>query len=297
MARSKWNTGTLLNKVEAVADEVQSTVSIGGEKLPKWQALVNTAADAMDVVSDTWTDASGAVSEMLPDQEYVNETVGAAVENVKERAGIVSDAAGSFVEAVTPAPKTLVEGLRFAAPVASKFLPINAAKFAEFLSNDGKIDITPEDLGDDLGFLREKAIETITAGGDRFTYKTWGFEEKSILMADLKKTAAKSFTDPNYRMATLIGQTANGNVRVENGRLVVEDVYDFNSGPRGTKLQQALVLKETGDMLGYEKLAEEALNDLSYFGQMRVWAAALGVPQGQGTRFKIDLGPAPEGLS
>jgi len=92
MARSKWNTGTLLNKVEAVADEVQSTVSSGGEKLPKWQALVNTAADAMDVVSDTWTDVSGAVSEMLPDQEYVNETVGAAVENVKERAGIVSDA-------------------------------------------------------------------------------------------------------------------------------------------------------------------------------------------------------------
>ena len=73
-------------------------------------------------------------------------------------------------------------------------------------------------------------------------------------------------------------------------------MYDFNSGPRGRKLQQALVLKETGDTAGYERLAEEALGDLPYFGQMRVWAAALGVPQGEGTRFKLDLGPAPEGM-
>ena len=49
-------------------------------------------------------------------------------------------------------------------------------------------------------------------------------------------------------------------------------------------------------MDGYEKLAEEAMRGLPYFGQMRVWGAALGVPQGEGTRFKLDLGPAPDGM-
>jgi len=267
--------------VRQAADAVQSTVTdVAKQGGGIFQSVVQQAGQLMASGAEVVSDAAGSFVEAVPEM----------VENVQERVSGVA-------ESLTPSPETLVEGLRFAAPVASKLLPINAAKFAEFLSNDGKIDITPEDLGDDLDFLREKAIETIAAGGDKFTYKTWGFEEKSILMGDLKKTAAKSFTDPNYRMATLIGQTANGNVRVENGRLVVEDVYDFNTGPRGTKLQQALVLKETGDMSGYERLAEEALNDLSYFGEMRVWAAALGVPQGQGTRFKIDLGPAPEGLS
>lgn len=217
-------------------------------------------------------------------------------QSLQEAGSNVSELMTKAGEVVTPSPETTVKALRFAAPVASEILPINAAKFAEFLSNDGKISMTTEELGSDADFLREAAIRTIQEGDNKFTYKTWGFEDKSILMSDLTTTAAKSLTDPNYRMATLIGRTGDGNVRVEDGRIVVEDVYDFNSGPRGRKLQQALVLKETGDMAGYEKLAEEALADLPYFGQMRVWGAALGVPQGEGTRFKLDLGPAPEGM-
>lgn len=260
----------------AIQETVENVVQEGGSVL---QSVVDQASQLMSSGAGFAADAAESFVEDVPE----------IAENVEERAG-------TLTETLTPSPQTLVEGLRFAAPVVSKLLPINAAKFAEFLSNDGKISITPEDLGDDVDFLREKAIETLTKGDNRFTYETWGFKEKSILMGDLKKTAAKSFSDPNYRMATLIGQTAKGNVRVEGGRIVVEDVYDFNTGPRGTKLQKALVLKETGDMEGYERLAEEALDDLSYFGQMRVWAAALGVPQGEGTRFKLDLGPAPEGL-
>ncbi len=278
MAKSSWNTGTRV--VQDTASSVQDTAS----------SIESTVKSVVETGSQQIVETGGSIWQSVIDG------AGSFVEDVPEMVENVEERTGTLTETLTPSPKTLVEGLKFAAPVVSKLLPINASKFAEFLSNDGKVSITPEDLGDDADFLREKAIETLTKGDNRFTYETWGFQEKSILMGDLKKTAAKSFTDPNYRMATLIGQTAKGNVRVEGGRIVVEDVYDFNTGPRGTKLQKALVLKETGDMEGYEKLAEEALDDLSYFGQMRVWAAALGVPQGEGTRFKLDLGPAPEGL-
>ena len=268
----------------SLADKAVQSVSSGVQEVsnavaPAVNNAVEQVSDFAQKVSEIQTDRPGFRPQSLQE-------AGSNLEELMTKAG----------EVVTPSPETTVRALKFAAPVASEVLPINAAKFAEFLSNDGKISMTAEELGSDADFLREAAIKTIQEGGDKFTYKTWGFEDKSILMSDLATTAAKSLVDPNYRMATLIGRTGDGNVRVEDGRIVVEDVYDFNSGPRGRKLQQALVLKETGDTAGYERLAEEALGDLPYFGQMRVWAAALGVPQGEGTRFKLDLGPAPEGM-
>lgn len=269
--------GSLADKaVQAVSSGVQE---VSNAVVPVVNSAVEQVSDFTQKVSEIQTDRPGFRPQSLQE-------AGSNLSELMTKAG----------EVVTPSPETTVRALKYAAPVASEILPINAAKFAEFLSNDGKISMTTEELGSDADFLREAAIKTIQEGGNKFTYKTWGFEDKSILMSDLTTTAAKSFTDPNYRMATLIGRTGDGNVRVEDGRIVVEDVYDFNSGPRGKKLQQALVLKETGDMAGYEKLAEEALADLPYFGQMRVWGAALGVPQGEGTRFKLDLGPAPEGM-
>ena len=269
--------GSLADKaVQSVSSGVQQ---VSNAAVPAVNNAVEQVSDFAQKVSEIQTDRPGFRPQSLQE-------AGSNLEELMTKAG----------EVVTPSPETTVRALKFAAPVASEVLPINAAKFAEFLSNDGKISMTAEELGSDADFLREAAIKTIQEGGDKFTYKTWGFEDKSILMSDLATTAAKSLVDPNYRMATLIGRTGDGNVRVEDGRIVVEDVYDFNSGPRGRKLQQALVLKETGDTAGYEKLAEEALGDLPYFGQMRVWGAALGVPQGEGTRFKLDLGPAPEGM-
>ena len=269
--------GSLADKaVQSVSSGVQE---VSNAVVPAVNSAVEQVSNFAQKVSEIQTDRPGFRPQSLQE-------AGSNLEELMTKAG----------EVVTPSPETTVRALKFAAPVASEVLPINAAKFAEFLSNDGKISMTAEELGSDADFLREAAIKTIQEGGDKFTYKTWGFEDKSILMSDLATTAAKSLVDPNYRMATLIGRTGDGNVRVEDGRIVVEDVYDFNSGPRGRKLQQALVLKETGDTAGYERLAEEALGDLPYFGQMRVWAAALGVPQGEGTRFKLDLGPAPEGM-
>lgn len=192
-------------------------------------------------------------------------------------------------------PETQARTLMSAAPLASKVLPVNASTFAEFLGNEGKIDLTSDDLsGTDYLYLRNKALEVIERGDDKFTYNDWGLEDgKSALMADLTKTAWSSLTDPAFRMATLIGQTAPGNVRIEDGRIIVEDVYDFNSGPRGRKLQKAFELKDQGNTEEYEKLSAEALEGMTHLGQLRVWAAALGVPQGEGTRFKLDLGAAP----
>jgi hypothetical protein len=97
-------------------------------------------------------------------------------------------------------------------------------------------------------------------------------------------------------MATLIGQTADGNVFLnEQGELIVRDVYDFNTGPLGTKLQQALVHKEAGNMDKYRELSTEVLTDENgdprpYLQRLRIWAAALGVPEGQGTTWEINLG-------
>lgn len=192
-------------------------------------------------------------------------------------------------------PETQAKTLMSAAPLASKVLPINAAAFAEFLGNEGKVDLTSDSLsGQDYFYLRNKALEVIKRGDDKFTYNDWGLPDgKSALVADITKTAWGSLTDPSFRMATLIGQTAPGNVRIEDGRVIVEDVYDFNAGPRGKKLQKAFELKEQGDTEGYEKLSAEALEGMTHLGQLRVWAAALGVKQGEGTRFKLDLGEAP----
>lgn len=260
----------------SISETISDVVDTGSSF---FQSVVDKASSALESGAEYVADAVDDVYEALPEMDEV-------VDSVKEAVDTTADA--------IVGPQTTVKTLQFAAPVASAILPINAVKFAEFLSNDGKIDLTSEDLEGDYDFLREKAIETIQSGKSSFSYKTWGFEDKSILMSNLGETAKKSFTDPNYRMATLIGRTAEGNVRIEDGRVIVEDVYDFNTGPRGTKLQKALVLKETGDIEGYEKLAEEALGDQTYFGKVRIWAAALGVPQGEGTRFKLDLGPAPE---
>jgi hypothetical protein len=81
----------------------------------------------------------------------------------------------------------------------------------------------------------------------------------------------------------------------DQGELIVKDVYDFNSGPLGRKLQQALVYKEMGDMAKYEQLSQEVLldeegNPRPYFQRLRIWAAALGAPEGQGTEWEINLG-------
>ena len=275
--------GAVIDTADDVATRIGQEVSAAA---PMWQSVVDQASSALESGAEYAADAAEAVYEALPEMDDVVETASSIGSSIKDAVRTTADA--------IVGPQATVKTLMFAAPVANAVLPINAGKFAEFLANDGKISITSEDLGDDYDFLREKAIETINEGKSSFSYKTWGFEDKSILMSDLGETAAKSFTDPNYRMATLIGRTGEGNVRIENGRVIVEDVYDFNTGPRGTKLQKALVLKETGDIEGYEKLAEEALGDQTYFGKMRIWGAALGVPQGEGTRFKLDLGPAPE---
>ena len=235
-------------------------------------------------------------SEELEDAVIVDEGLMSKPSAAPPRAGIFTGAFRGFAslfESLSTA-EGQAKALIKAAPLASKILPINAAKFAEFLGNEGKIDLTSDDLGkQNYNYLRKKALDVIKRGDDKFSYSDWGFEEKSVLVKDMTKTAWGSIKDPAFRMATLIGQTAPGNVRIENGRVLVEDVYDFNTGPLGKKMQKAFELREAGDEEGYKKLSSEALKGQTHLGQLRVWAAALGVPQGEGTRFTLDLGEAP----
>ena len=211
MAKSKWNTGTLLNKVEAVANEVQSTVSSGAEKLPKWQALVNTAADAMDVVSDTWTDASGAVSEMLPDQEDENEnvdtvveTVDTAVKNIKER----WEPLAAFAETSTSTPAKLMLQDLLLGKKSKDMLPVTESSFTEE-EIKALIEIAKRK---GTGLVVRKDFENVTVGSVR------GDGPEATL------TRRLSVGDSLYNS---LGDTT---IRKDpdTGEYYVEDTYDWN---------------------------------------------------------------------
>lgn len=307
---SSWNTGTLVDKA---ADVVKSSIPVvGGDAAIKaalssasksvqegkslFQAVVDEAADKLaqgaEVVADTkdplttiqdTAQAAGEfVYDLLPEGEDV-------LEDVKTTAQAITEG--------TTSPETLVRTVMPIIDFASPALPINAEKFFDFMANDGQITLTVDDFSSsDIEAVKEAARKAFAEDRNKFTYEDWGFPEKSVLMKDIKTMASGTISDPNFRMATLIGQTANGNVFVnDQGELIVKDVYDFNSGPLGKKLQEALVYKEMGNMEKYRQLSQEVLLDENsdprpYFQRLRIWAAALGAPQGSGTSWEVNFG-------
>ncbi len=196
--------GEMTGADAAVVNEVQSTVSSGAENLPKWQALVNTAADAMDVVSDTWTDVSGAVSEMLPDQEEVNETVDTAVKNIKERwepLAVLAETSSS-----TPAKLMLQDILL--GKNAKDMLPITESSFTEE-EIKSLIEIAKRR---GTGLVTRKDFDNVTVGSVR------GDGPEDIL------TRRLSVGDSLYNS---LGDTT---IKKDptTGEYYVEDTYDWN---------------------------------------------------------------------
>lgn len=295
---SSWNTGTLVDKDDSAVDvAIASASQAVQEGKSLFQSVVDNAAEQL---------AQGAeVASSVPDpltslQEGAQAIGQAAFELLPEREDVIEDikmTSEAITEGVTPSPETLVSTIMPVMDFAAPLLPVNAEKFFEFMSNEGQIELTADDFSSaDVKAIKDAARKAFAEGRNKFTYDDWGFPEKSVLMKDIKTMAAGTVGDANFRMATLIGQTANGNVRLnDQGELIVKDVYDFNSGPLGKKLQQALVYKEMGDMDKYEQLSQEVLldeegNPRPYFQRLRIWAAALGAPEGQGTEWEINLG-------
>lgn len=310
---SSWNTGSLVERDDSAVDTAIASASRAvqeGKSL--FQSVVDNAAEQLaqgaEVVSEipqAVGEAAETVGQNIPDplgalQEGAQAIGQAAFELLPEREDIVEDikmTSEAITGGVTPSPETIVSTIMPVMDFAAPLLPINAEKFFEFMSNEGQIELTADDFSSsDVKAIKDAARKVLAEGRDRFLYPDWGIEEKSVLMKDLKTMASGTIGDPNFRMATLIGQTAKGNVRLnDQGELIVKDVYDFNSGPLGKKLQQALVYKEMGDMDKYEQLSQEVLldeegNPRPYFQRLRIWAAALGAPEGQGTEWEINLG-------
>lgn len=265
---------------EGLGSYLQETVTSSVENLTDFGSK---AGEAVKDLGGWLGDISESAVEMF--EEGVDSAEEWVDQKVEEYKPVIAE---KFKDLSEYSSEAAVRTMAKASPLL-KVLPVNISKFAAFLGEDGKIEISEYDLDSkNLDFLREKAVEVIESGGDKFTYETWGSTEGSILGSDAIRKSLMG--DQNAIMATLIGQTAPGNVRIENGRIIVEDVYDFNSGPRGEKMREAIKLREQGKEEEAQKLSEEALEGLTFFGQVRVWAGALGAPQGEGTRYKLDLG-------
>ena len=294
---SSWNKGALVSEADAAIDLAvasaskavqegkslfQSVVEEAADKLTQGVEVVADTKDPLTTIQDTAQAAGEFVYDLLPEADDV-------IEDIKFTSQAITEG--------TTSPETLVRTVMPVIDFASPALPINAEKFFDFMSNDGQITMTVDDFSSsDIEAVKEAARKAFAQGRKKFTYDDWGFPEKSVLMKDIKTMASGSISDPNFRMATLIGQTANGNVFVnDQGELIVKDVYDFNSGPLGRKLQEALVHKEMGNMEKYKQLSQEVLLDENgdprpYFQRLRIWAAALGAPQGSGTSWEVNFG-------
>jgi hypothetical protein len=189
-------------------------------------------------------------------------------------------------------PSTAESIVNFGAPVAGlvlRQLPwANVQAFGQYLSK-GKVDIKDVPfIKSDVDLIKEKVSEALAKGKNRLDYPDWGVTGKGVLVGGLLGTAQNTVTDPNFRMATFLGQV--GIRKAPNGDIILVDKYDFNPGPKGDKLKEALLARETGDAATYEKLKEEALGGLSWLGATRVWAATLKISDTPAEEFTINLG-------
>lgn len=118
----------------------------------------------------------------------------------------------------------------------------------------------------DLKLLRGLAGKKITDGTYEkgIGYEDYGVKESEILKDGYVDAAVKSWTDPNFRMATLLGKS---DIRIEDGKVFIVDTYDFNAGPKRLEYQSFL---DSGDNEGAEKF----LNTLSGVEKMSVKAYA-----------------------
>lgn len=189
-------------------------------------------------------------------------------------------------------PGTAESLVRLGSPIAGlviRQLPwANAQAFGQYISK-GKIDIKDVPLNDnDKTLLREKAAEALASGKNKLDYSSWGVTGKGVLVGNLVNTASKTVSDANFRMATFLGQATVR--KAANGDIIISDKYDFNPGPKGDKLKEALLAREMGDVTTYEKLKEEALGGASWFEATRIWAATLKVNDKPAEVFEINLG-------
>lgn len=276
---------SLADKASETGTKIVETTTRAAESFT--EGARETLTKTSDWLSDNFEAARNWVTQNKDEAEKFIRGV------LTETSEVFTDPASGAVDLAEESlsAENVVKTMGLASPAFS-VAPINVEKFAENVRGNQDFTISTQDLSEEeVEFLREKALEAIRDGEGMFSYETWGSTEGSILSSDAIRRSLLG--DNNAKFATLIGQTAPGNVREEDGRIIVEDVYDFNPGPRSQKMREALRLREEGREEEAQRLSEEALEGLTYFGQIRVWANILGASQGEGTRFVLDLGPYP----
>jgi hypothetical protein len=133
--------------------------------------------------------------------------------------------------------------------------PKNATQFVNHrVTGDSTYDES-ELASSDLNLLRDLASKKIADGTQKsgIGYKDYGVKEDEILKDGYVSAAYKSWTDPKFRMATLLG---NSNISIEDGKVYVTDTYDFNKGPKRIKYKK---LMDSGNTEG----AQEFLDSMS----------------------------------
>lgn len=232
---SSWNTGTAVSKaVEAaetvgqnIADNnktikaVSSAASAVSSALPTWQSVVDTAAEAMEGVSDRWTDVAGKAYELLPEGEDVAEALSSI-----------------------PSPvDTLTGGLSSAAEAIGNFGTAEARFFLGNFTNPGGTS-TEKDLNSkDLEVLIEAVAKAKAEGRSSLDYKDFGTSEGEVLKGGL----TAGFFDTNMRLArTLGGLNFATN---EDGDTVINNTYNFNPGAKRKKYLEAVISGNDSDAL------------------------------------------------
>lgn len=288
MAKSSWNTGTKVvgNTTSAVQSTVESVVEKGSQVAETggsiWQSVVDGAAEALTTGGKFVSDIASEVVETTPE----------VVENLKERAGIVSDAAskGSTIfKAVT-------------SPVGKNFL--NDVLFGRLGSTGGEevfsqggLDLMRQ-LVLDAGILEKGSV---TIGKDVYTKlksdikinQTGGTSAGGII-----KALAEG--DPADEIKLILGQFS---AEIDdNNDIIITDRFNYNSfiNPLDGKeynAEQYEAAIEQGKFTQLEVLASIFSGEPNY-KMVRAAGFVLGSKdyrddsRDEGREFKINLGPA-----
>lgn len=137
--------------------------------------------------------------------------------------------------------------------------------------------------GSDKEELLSVARKVLKDGRKNIKYSDYSESADELLKAGGAEAAIKSISDPAFRLATLLGRAT---VKVEEGRIIVEDSYDFNVGPKGRRAKELWDSGKKGTLL--DMLADEPL-----MTQARIMMYVLqGGGEGKSIPVRIDLGPA-----
>jgi hypothetical protein len=193
-------------------------VAQGGdfELPPLWQKVVEGAANAMETGTEFVSDIASEVVETTPE----------VVENLKERAGIVSDAASDFG----------TSEYRF---------------FAANLFNSGG-NLTQDDLNEkDLATLAKAVAKAKAEGRASLDYEDFGTSESEVLKAG----PLAGLFNPDLRLARTLGGL---NFTEEDGDTVIRNTYNFNKGPKRVAYYEA---KKNGDNLKALEILSQAVTN------------------------------------